>query len=142
MTTVSDDSGQIVPAAAAIVFDAGGRLLLIRRGHAPQQGKWSLPGGHVEPGERFEDAARREVFEETGLHVRVDALAGAFTLGNFTIRDYRCTLTGGTLAAGDDASAVRFVDAAEFGRLDATGALTTGLAETLRSWDALPRHLR
>ncbi len=56
--------------ASAVLLDAGGRVLLIRRAKAPFAGLWSLPGGHIEPGEAPEATARREVREETGLEVR------------------------------------------------------------------------
>lgn len=41
----------MIPCVGAVVTDGHGRLLLIRRGHAPGAGLWSLPGGRVEPGE-------------------------------------------------------------------------------------------
>ncbi len=58
-----------VGCGAAIVRD--GRLLLVKRVKPPEAGAWSLPGGKVDFMERVEDAIRREIFEETGLSVRL-----------------------------------------------------------------------
>jgi 8-oxo-dGTP pyrophosphatase MutT (NUDIX family) len=57
-------------AARVIVRDESGRVLLLRGGdpHRPEAGTWWItPGGGLDPGETIEDAARREVREETGL---------------------------------------------------------------------------
>ena len=43
------------------------KVLLIRRGKPPRQGEWSIPGGKQKLGETLQQAARREVEEETGL---------------------------------------------------------------------------
>lgn len=56
----------IVPGSVVFVYDHEGRVLLHRRG---DNGCWGFPGGVMELGESFEDTARREVFEETGLLV-------------------------------------------------------------------------
>src|SRR5260370_42700946 len=60
---------QRVPCVGAIITDPAGRLLLIRRGHEPEAGRWSLPGGRIEPGESDQQALVREGREETGLAV-------------------------------------------------------------------------
>ena len=58
-----------IPAACALIMDACGRLLVIRRAHEPGLGKLGLPGGVVEGGETGEEAAARETLEEVGLDI-------------------------------------------------------------------------
>jgi ADP-ribose pyrophosphatase YjhB (NUDIX family) len=122
----------------AIIIDSGGRLLLIRRGHEPGRGLWSVPGGRIEPGESDEQAVIREIREETGLSVRVGRLVGSVRRpapggAVFEIRDYAATVTDGTLTVGDDADDARWVDRAEMLALP----LTDGLAQTLTDWGVL-----
>ncbi|GAB2974472.1 NUDIX domain-containing protein [Amycolatopsis acidiphila] len=124
-----------VRCVGGIIHDAAGRLLVIQRGHDPGRGRWSLPGGRVEPDETDAQAVVREMREETGLDVRPGPLAGMVVRGRYEIYDYVCEVRGGRLRAGDDAADARWVDAAAFGTLE----LTDGLAATLRGWDRLPR---
>jgi 8-oxo-dGTP diphosphatase len=128
----------VIPCVGAIITDAAGRLLLIKRGHEPGKGQWSIPGGRVEPGETDGQAVIREVREETGLAVRPGRLIGAVRRAApggavLDIRDYAATVTGGTLAAGDDADDVRWAGRAELAGL----RLTDGLAEALTDWGVL-----
>jgi 8-oxo-dGTP diphosphatase len=130
-----------IPCAAGIVFDAAGRLLLIRRGRPPAAGSWSVPGGRCLPDEPAPAACVREVAEETGLVVRVERLAGTVQRDApggvvFDIADFVCTVVGPTgLTAGDDASEARWVTRSELAALP----LVPLLAETLQRWDCLPR---
>jgi 8-oxo-dGTP diphosphatase len=136
------DTGRVpaprVPCVGAIIKDQAGRLLLIQRGHEPEAGRWSLPGGRIEPGESDEQAVVRETLEETGLRVTCGALVGSVERPGrrgavLDIRDYAVTVTGGTLAAGDDAADARWVSPAGLAALP----LTSGLAETLTAWGVL-----
>jgi 8-oxo-dGTP diphosphatase len=130
-----------VPCVGAVVHDEAGRLLLIRRGHAPSAGLWSVPGGRVEPGETEVAAVVREVAEETGLRVAPLSVVGRVRIPGdgvvFTVTDWLCTLTGpGQLpVAGDDADDVRFVDAAALAALE----MAPGVVTALGGWGVLPR---
>jgi ADP-ribose pyrophosphatase YjhB (NUDIX family) len=122
----------------AIVTDGDGRLLLVKRGHEPEAGRWSLPGGRVVPGESDPQALVREVREETGLWVEPGRLVGAVERpapggAVFDISDYAASVSGGSLAAGDDAADARWVHPRDIDRL----TLTSGLAETLAEWGVL-----
>jgi ADP-ribose pyrophosphatase YjhB (NUDIX family) len=137
----SDDALPLVPCVGAVVHDAAGRLLLIRRGHAPHAGLWSLPGGRIEAGESPEAAVEREVREETGLRVRAGATVGRVRIPAgevvYDVVDFACSLIdpGAQPVAGDDAADVAFADADALDQL----ACTPLLVETLRGWDVLPR---
>lgn len=117
-----------VVCAGAVVRDGDGRLLLVRRGHAPAAGRWSLPGGRVEAGETPQAAAAREVAEETGLTVAVGALLATVPLGDYVVHDFAATVIGGELRAGDDASDVRWCSLADAELLP----LTDNLLDELR----------
>ena len=131
-------SVNVIPCVGAVIKDGQGRLLLIKRGHAPAAGLWSLPGGRIEPGETDAEALVREMREETGLVIEAGQLIGTVRRpaqdgGDFDIRDYAATVIGGTLRPGDDAADARWVDASELAALPLTG----GLAETLTGWGVL-----
>jgi 8-oxo-dGTP diphosphatase len=128
-----------IPCVGAVIKDPDGRLLLIKRGHEPGAGLWSLPGGRIEPGETDQQAVAREVLEETNLRVRCGRLLGTAELpapggAVIDVSDYLAVVTGGELAAGDDAADVRWVAAADMAGLP----LTSGLADYLMAWGAYP----
>jgi 8-oxo-dGTP pyrophosphatase MutT (NUDIX family) len=91
--------------AVAALLECDGRMLMGRRSrHSASPGKWSFPAGYVDRGERVEDALVREVREETGLDVRIDALLGIYSAtGNpVALAVYVATAVGGVLAPADD----------------------------------------
>ena len=131
-----------VPCVGALVQDDDGRLLVVRRGHEPGRGQWSVPGGRVETGESDAEAVVREVLEETGMHVRVGVRVGTVVRDgpggtSYDIRDYACAVTGPTSPVpGDDADEVRWVTRAELAELD----LVDQLWDTLAEWGMLPHR--
>ena len=96
----------------AIVLGQGKKILMIKRGKPPRINSWSLPGGAQKLGETIDEAAIREVREETGLKVKVVGLVGVVDsihrdhVGSvqyhYTLVDLLAQPVGGTLAAGGD----------------------------------------
>jgi len=68
--------GKLRLGCSAAILDEQGHILLTRR---EDNGQWCLPGGGMEPGESAAEACEREVFEETGLKVRVKRLVGVYS---------------------------------------------------------------
>jgi len=98
-----------------VVFDAAGRLLLIKRGHAPFKGRYALPGGFVDFGETVEAAALRELREETGLKGRILAQVGVYSDPKRDPRGHSVSVaflveTKGAPKGGDDAASAEFVE--------------------------------
>jgi len=97
-----------------------GRVVLVRRGHEPLAGRWSLPGGAIEVGETLHAGLRRELREETGLETTVGPLIELFDRimrdadgviqYHYVLADYLCHPLGGTLAPGSDALDVVLAD--------------------------------
>lgn len=102
---------EVCVGAIAVVDD---RLLLIRRGHGPAAGEWSVPGGRVEPGETLAEAVVRELAEETSVEGVCDRLVGwverISSAYHFVILDFAVTvLDPTTIAAGADAAEAEWV---------------------------------
>ena len=93
------------------------KILLIKRKNQPFEGKWALPGGFVEYGEKTEDATIREVLEETGLKTKINHLVGVYSDPNRDPRGHTVsivyvldTIDNGELKSGDDACDAKFFD--------------------------------
>lgn len=117
-------------AAAAVVRWDDGRVMLLRRAQRDQaHGLWILPGGHVDRGEVAEEAALREVAEETGLQVELERLLGVYTYPDnpVVLIVYLARPTGGELAPGQEALEMALFDQADI-PWDELGYLSTGQA--------------
>ncbi len=102
-------------AVDCVVLDPVGRLLLVRRGREPFKGRYALPGGFVDAGERVEAAALRELREETGVIGHIEKLVGVYSdpgrdpRGPVVSIAFLVTPATELAAGGDDADDAVFV---------------------------------
>ena len=95
------------------IIESSRRILLVKRGRAPSKGLWCLPSGFAEAGESIEEAALRELKEETGIKGKiiklldVDSYKSRF-YGDLLFLTFIVEQSGGKLCAGDDCSQARF----------------------------------
>ena len=131
---------------AAVVFNAAGQALLVKRGHPPRQGAWGLPGGLLDLGERLVDGVRREVREECGVEIQVRDLVAAFepiqrdeagrVEYHYVVLDYWATLVSGEPVARDDAAAVAWVGPEEWAEYELAADTLAVVKEAYGYWAA------
>ncbi len=114
-------------AVGALVIK-GTSVLLVKRGKAPSNDKWAIPGGSVELGETLQQAAEREILEETGI--RIKALEPMYTFDfierdgqgeirfHYVIVDLEAEYIDGEIKPGDDAAGAGWIPFAELKKLD------------------------
>jgi ADP-ribose pyrophosphatase YjhB (NUDIX family) len=98
---------------------------MIQRGDPPYENSWALPGGHLEFGEKLEDAAVRETFEETGMHVKVNRFLSFENVivvekgkkFHFVAFCYNTEYLDGKLSPGPDVKAASWVPIKSLGDL-------------------------
>jgi len=130
-----------VVGVGAVVLD-GDHVLLIKRGHAPLKGHWSLPGGGVETGETLEQAVAREVLEETGLTVEVGPIvevldrisrdADGRVEHHFVLVDFICRSSGGFPRGASDADDAAWVALPDLARYE-VAAVTVSVIQKAAS---------
>jgi 8-oxo-dGTP diphosphatase len=153
MTVLSREYPEAPRAGVGAVVLDGERVLLVRRGEPPSQGKWSIPGGLIHLGERIEEAVIREVEEECGLQVQPLGVCGVIDRVipgesrdstspppiryHYVLVDFVAIPIGGSLRAGSDAADARWVALDELGQYETTDGLATmiDLAVRLRHAD-------
>jgi ADP-ribose pyrophosphatase YjhB (NUDIX family) len=116
--------------AASVALRRGDRFLLVERGRAPARGQLAFPGGRLEHGESPEEAARRELFEETGLVAGELVLFQVIDLGGdedssdvlFRLHVFTGSYVDGEAAAQDDAASVGWYSVEEMKALPVTAS--------------------
>lgn len=139
--------GQIRLGCSASILDSDGRILLTRRA---DNGQWCLPGGRMESGESAAEACEREVFEETGLEVRVKRLVGVYShpdqlvvypdgkKAHIVALHFEVEITGGEMGLSDETTEVGYFTLEEVEGMQLLGRHKERILDTLeKRLDAL-----
>ena len=132
--------GKIRLGCSAAIFDSQGRILLTKRQDNDQ---WCLPSGGVKPGESVAEGCEREVFEETGLSVRVKRFVGVYShpdqLTVYSETDkfqivalhFEAEVIGGELGMSDETSDFGYFTMEEIKGMDMLGRHSERILDTL-----------
>jgi len=133
--------GKIRLGCSAAIFNNKDEVLLTRRS---DNGQWCLPGGGMEPGESPGETCQREVLEETGLHVQVKRLVGAYsdphqlvtyadgTKVQIVALHYEVEITRGTLGLSDETSDFGYFSLEKMGKMEILGHHLQRVEDTLK----------
>ena len=126
-----------------VVTIKDGKILLVKRAFAPGAGKWSIPGGLVEVGEKLSDAGVRETEEETGFRVQILELINAFDMidldddGNaryhYVLVDFLARPTGGEEKLSEEVTDLKWVPYESAKEMDLTASARKALSELFGS---------
>jgi len=129
----------------AIIIE-GDKVVLIKRGHAPLIGEWSIPGGVLEVGETMRQGVIREAREETSLLIEPMDLLGVYdrvlrddrgqVLYHYVLIDFLCRIKGGSLQAAGDADQAQWFNQQELSALplpqDTAEVIRLGFEKSIR----------
>ena len=132
--------GKIRLGCSAAIFNEEGKVLLTRR---QDNGQWCMPSGGMEAGESVEEAILREVFEETGLRVRVTRLVGVYSDPNQLVvyqdgnkvqivaLHFQAEIVSGTLGLSDETSDFGYFSMEEMAGMEMLGNHKRRIEETV-----------
>jgi 8-oxo-dGTP pyrophosphatase MutT (NUDIX family) len=132
--------GKIRLGCSAAIFDEQGRVFLTRRA---DNGQWCLPGGGMDPGESVSEACERELWEETGLQVRLKRLVGVYShtdqltvypdgnKSHIVALHFEADIVGGTPALSDETTNFGYFHLEELEGLEMFGRHWERILDTL-----------
>jgi ADP-ribose pyrophosphatase YjhB (NUDIX family) len=135
--------GELRLGCSAVIFDGPRRKALLTR--RADNGRWCVPGGGMEPGESAAEACEREVFEETGLRVRVQRLVGVYSdpdqlviypdgrKAHFVVLSFEVEVIGGVLGLSDETTQTGYFTLAEMESLPMHGRHRQRVEDALHS---------
>ena len=110
--------GKIRLGCSAVLFDEKREKVLLTR--RADNGQWCLPSGGVDPGESVAETCEREVWEETGLRVRVERLVGVYSNPDYLVEyadgnrvqvialNFEAVMIGGKIGLSDETTDIRY----------------------------------
>jgi len=142
-TEVAQQNKRVYPSAPLVGVGAvaikNGKILLVKRAFDPGAGKWSIPGGLVEVGEKLSEACTRETEEETGIKVEILELINVFdmidrdeagkTKYHYVLVDFLAKPVGGEERKSEEVTEIAWVDYQEAKGMDLTKTARRALEE-------------